>query len=102
MQYRIRRFGIHSTALTVAIMYFILALVIVPLVYLASRNAPGAGLPGFAFLLGPFIYAAFGYVFTAIGCWLYNIVAGWAGGVALTLEPDGAAAETAEPSGFRP
>jgi len=41
VQYRIRRFEIHSTALTVAIMYFVLAVLIVPIVYLASRNAPG-------------------------------------------------------------
>jgi len=87
VQYRIRRFEIHSTALTVAIMYFVLAVLIVPIVYLASRNAPGEALPGFAFVLGPFLYAVFGYVFAAIGCWLYNIVAGWVGGVAFTLEP---------------
>lgn len=93
MRYRIRRFEIHSTALTVAIMYFVLAVLIVPIVYLASRNAPGEALPGFVFVLGPFIYAVFGYVFAAIGCWLYNIVAGWSGGVALTLEPDGGGEE---------
>ena len=95
MQYRIRRFEIHSTALTVAILYFVLAVLIVPIVYLASRNAPGEALPGFTFVLGPFLYAVFGYVFAAIGCWLYNIVAGWAGGIALTLEPDGAGADPA-------
>lgn len=95
MQYRIRRFEIHLTALTVAILYFVLAVLIVPIVYLASRNAPGEALPGFTFVLGPFLYAVFGYVFAAIGCWLYNIVAGWSGGVALTLEPDGAGADPA-------
>ena len=95
MQYRIRRFEIHSTALTVAILYFVLAVLIVPIIYLASRNAPGEALPGFTFVLGPFLYAVFGYVFAAIGCWLYNIVAGWSGGVALTLEPDGAGADPA-------
>ncbi len=89
MEYRIRRFGIHSTALTVAIMYFVLAVLVLPIVYLASRGAPGEPLPGILFVLGPFLYAVFGYVFAAIGCWLYNIVAGWAGGVRLTLEPDG-------------
>jgi len=95
VQYRIRRFGIQSTALTVGIMYFIIALAIAPLFYLASRNAPtGEPLPGIAFVLGPFIYAVIGYVVTAIGCWLYNMIAGWSGGVSLTLEPDGAAEDT--------
>lgn len=93
MQYRIRRFEPHPTALTVAIVYFVLALVFVPIIYLTSRGAPGGSLPTMVFILGPFIYAVVSYVITAIACWLYNIVAGWAGGVALTLEPDGAGAE---------
>lgn len=91
MQYRIRRFGIQSTALTVGILYFVLALVLVPFFFLATRNVPSdQALPGIAFVLGPFFYAVIGYVFTAIGCWFYNLIAGWSGGIALTLEPDGA------------
>ncbi len=93
MQYRIRRFEIHSTALTVAIMYFVLALVFVPIVYFAMRSAPGGALPPISLVLAPFLYAVFGYVFSAIGCWLYNIVAGWSGGVAFTLEPGGGGEE---------
>ena len=88
MNYRIRRFGIASTALTMAIIYFVLGLVIAPLFYLATLNAPpDQKLPGLALILGPFIYAVFGYVFAAIGCLLYNVIAGWTGGVAFTLEP---------------
>jgi hypothetical protein len=96
VQYRIRRFGIQSTALTVGVLYFVLALLLAPLFYLASRNAPaGEALPGIAFVLGPFIYAVIGYVATAIGCWLYNLIAGWSGGISLTLEPDGGGADAA-------
>jgi hypothetical protein len=88
VNYRIRRFGIASTALTMALLYFVLACVIVPFVFLASMNAPpGQALPGLVFVLGPFVYAVIGYVFGAIGCWLYNIISGWTGGVAFTLEP---------------
>ena len=91
MQYRIRRFGIQSTALTVGIIYFFLALILVPLFYVASRNGPPEqALPGVAFVLGPFLYAAIGYLGTALGCWLYNMVAGWSGGVSMTLEQDAA------------
>lgn len=96
MQYRIRRFGIQSTALTAGVLYFVLALIIAPLFYLVSSNAPeGERLPGIAFVIGPFFYAVIGYVGTAIGCWLYNMIAGWSGGVSLTLEPEGAAADKA-------
>ena len=88
MNYRIRRFGVASTALTMALIYFVLGLVISPLIYMVSSNAPSSQrLPGLAFVLGPFLYAIFGYVFAAIGCGLYNIIAGWTGGVAFTLEP---------------
>ena len=88
MHYRIKRFGVASTALTVAILYFVLALFVSPLIYIVSANATGSQRPpGLMFVLGPFFYAAFGYVFAAIGCWLYNLTAGWTGGVALTLEP---------------
>jgi 4-hydroxybenzoate polyprenyltransferase len=91
LQYRIRRFGIQSTALTVGVLYFLLAWILVPLFYLASRNGPPEqALPGIAFVLGPFIYAVIGYLGTAIGCWLYNLVAGWSGGISLTLEQEGA------------
>ena len=91
MQYRIRRFGIQSTALTVGMLYFAIALLILPFFYAATRSAPpDRALPGIAFVLGPFIYAVIGYIGTAIGCWLYNLIAGWSGGVSLTLEQDGA------------
>ena len=91
MQYRIRRFGIQSAALTVGMLYFALALIFLPFFYMATRNAPaGQALPGIVFVLGPFIYAVIGYVVAALACWLYNLIAGWSGGVSLTLEQDGA------------
>jgi hypothetical protein len=88
VQYRLTRFGIHRTALIVAIIYFVLALVFVPILYLASRNAPnGSPFPTIVLIIGPICYGIFGYVFSAIGCWLYNLIASWVGGIELTLEP---------------
>ena len=87
MQYRIRRFGIQSTALTVGILYFLLSLLLLPIFYLATGGALAGSLPPITLVLIPFIYAVVGYVGSAIGCWLYNIVAGWSGGIAFTLEP---------------
>jgi hypothetical protein len=87
VQYRIRRFGIQSTALTVGILYFILALLLVPILYLATGGAATAAFPPVMLVLIPFIYAVVGYIVAAISCWLYNIVAGWSGGIAFTLEP---------------
>ena len=91
MRYRIKRFGAHSTASTVAILYFILALIVVPVVYFVSQANPNGKLPTIILILGPVGYAVFGYIMTAIMCWLYNLIASWSGGVAMTLEADEAA-----------
>jgi hypothetical protein len=69
------------------ILYFLLALLLVPILYVASGSALRATLPPVVLVLIPFIYAVVGYIVAAIACWLYNIVAGWSGGVAFTLEP---------------
>jgi len=36
-------------------------------------------------VLGVIGYGIFGYVFTALTAWIYNVVAGWTGGVEFTL-----------------
>jgi hypothetical protein len=69
------------------ILYFLLALLLVPILYVASGSALRATVPPAVLVLIPFIYAVVGYIVAAIACWLYNIVAGWSGGVAFTLEP---------------
>ena len=78
----------HSTASTVAILYFILGLIFVPIVYFAALANPTAKLPTITLVLVPVAYAVFGYIVTAIMCGLYNIIASWSGGVAMTLEAD--------------
>lgn len=87
MQYRLTRFGIQSTAIIVGLIYFVLAIVCVPIFYLIARNAPNGGLPGTVLVIGPVVYGIIGYVFTAIGCLLYNLIASWTGGMVLTMEP---------------
>jgi hypothetical protein len=71
----------------VALIYFVLALVCVPIFYVAMRNAPNGGIPAVAIFIAPVIYGIFGYLFTAIGCGLYNLIASWTGGMMFTLEP---------------
>ena len=87
MQYRLKQFGVHATALMIGLIYFVLAIVFIPIFYLAMRNAPNGGIPAVALVLGPVIYGFFGYLFTAIGCGLYNLIASWTGGMMFTLEP---------------
>jgi hypothetical protein len=96
---RIRRFGIVSTATVVAVLYAIVALCFVALLALfalfglavtpaETRGTFGAGVVGllvFGLLIVVF-YAITGWVFTAIACALYNLVAGWVGGIEMQVE----------------
>lgn len=41
--------------------------------------------PGIGLLVAmPFLYLIFGFIFTAIGAWVYNLVAKWVGGIEYT------------------
>jgi hypothetical protein len=68
-------------------LYFLLAVLLLPIFYFATGGAIRATMPTVTLVLIPFLYAVIGYIGSAIGCWLYNIVAGWSGGIAFTLEP---------------
>lgn len=87
MAQRIRRFGVGQTAKVMGVLYGLMALCLVPFFLLAAMFAPeqvGFGL-GFAVIL-PVIYAVLAYVFSAIACVIYNLVAGWTGGVEIMLD----------------
>ena len=91
MRQQIVRLSVHQTSKVLAALYALMGLVLVPfflVVGAASPEGAGFGL-GFALLL-PVIYGAFGYVFVALGCWLYNVVASRVGGIELVLAADGA------------
>jgi protein-S-isoprenylcysteine O-methyltransferase Ste14 len=85
MKHRIRRIDPMQAAKMATVIYLILGLVFVPFLMLASMAAPtGFGI-GFAIAM-PLMYAVFGFVFTLIGAFIYNLVAGWVGGVELELD----------------
>src|SRR5687768_8056121 len=100
---QIKSFGIFQTAKFVAILYFVIAAVILiiaaPFILLAGMFTsaqpgaePGSGgaMMGFglAFLVAaPFLYAIFAFLTTALTCWIYNLLAGRVGGIAIELQP---------------
>jgi hypothetical protein len=86
MPQQIRRFGVGQTAKVIGLLYALMGLIFVPVVLIASMyspNNPGFG-PGFALAL-PVMYGAIGFIFTAIGCAVYNVVAGFVGGIEVEL-----------------
>lgn len=87
MKYRVTRLSVHQTSKTMAFLYAVFGLVFLPIGVLVSLLAPQQEGPGLAFwLIFPVLYGVVGYMFIAIGCALYNVIAGFAGGVEATLE----------------
>jgi hypothetical protein len=88
---QIRRFGVGQTAKVVAVLYALMGLVFAPIFMITSMFAPketGFG-TGFAIAL-PIIYGVCGFIFTAIGCAVYNLVAGWVGGIEVDIDSSAA------------
>lgn len=87
MAQQIRRFGVGQTAKVIGVLYALMGLVFVPVFLIASMyspNKPAFG-AGFALVL-PIVYGALGFIFTAIGCAIYNFVAGLVGGIEVELD----------------
>ena len=91
--YRIRRFGVIKTSTVVAVMYVIViaafAVPIAILVVAFGRGDTAGGAAGVLVLglLAAVVYGVLGWVFTAIACALYNLAAGWVGGIEVQVEP---------------
>jgi cyanate permease len=85
---RLSSFSVGQTAKVLGVLYGLMGLIVVPFFLLAASFSPhrngGFGI-GFA-LVVPVIYGVFGFVFTAIGCALYNWVAGMVGGIEIKLD----------------
>lgn len=96
--YRIRRFGVTKTATTVAVLYMVvIAIFLVPfaLFFAAVGSAIPTGAGNASLDVGGIVvfglvvivfYGVATWVFTAISCALYNLVAGWVGGFEIQLD----------------
>ncbi len=93
--FRIRRFGIMKSATVVAVMYMlIVAIFVVPIALIALFVAPSQGLSAGAGVVGILTvgvvailgYGLLGWVFTALALALYNVAAGWVGGIEVQVE----------------
>jgi len=88
MRQQITRLAPVQTAKVMAALYGLMGFIFIPVAYFAMGFAPNEARPGGWFLiLVPLAYAAFGFVFVAIGCLLYNFVASFTGGVEVDIEP---------------
>jgi len=86
MKKQIIRVSPIQTAKVSAVLYFLLSIPLVAFMALSLAFSP-APKPelGLGFLiLFPILYLVFGFIFTAIAALLYNLAAGWVGGVEYT------------------
>lgn len=105
--FRIRRFNVIKTSNVVALIYMVVvAIIVVPFMLLFLFSAAfasasgGQVLGGLAFgLVAVVAYGLLGWVFTAIACAIYNLVAGWIGGIEVQVE---AVAPPAQPPLWMP
>jgi hypothetical protein len=89
---RIRRFSVIRTANVLAVIYFLVtAIFALPFALILAANpitftdqfgrtSSTSISPIFALFI-PFLYAGVGWVFTAIGCLIYNLAARFTGGI---------------------
>jgi hypothetical protein len=91
--YTIRRFSIMKTATVVAVMYVVIvAIFIIPFAILAvaagqSGSGAAGGISVLVFgLIAAVLYGVVGWVITAIACAVYNLAAGWVGGIEVQID----------------
>jgi hypothetical protein len=102
---RIKSVGVLSCAKMMGILYGSMGLLFIPFALIAglasmamqqSNSAGGGAVMGGAAIggaamlvlgiLAPFLYGAMGFVFGAIGAWIYNLIAKRLGGIEIQLE----------------
>lgn len=92
----LKRIGPMSFAKLSGMLYALLGFLFGAIYSLAAMA--GAAIPnsstgaGFGAIVGinaivifPILYGGFGFVLSLIGAWLYNLVAGWVGGIEMEL-----------------
>ncbi|SMD38325.1 hypothetical protein SAMN04488029_3746 [Reichenbachiella faecimaris] len=89
---RVKKFGVLQTAKVAAIIYvFISLIIILPFAMLGSMVSEEffpelADFGVVALLMVPIMYGVIGFIFTAIGCVIYNLIASFTGGIEIEME----------------
>lgn len=84
MKKQILSFSPIQTAKVFALLYFVMSIPLIGFMAISFAFSPAQN-PGIWFLVAmPFIYLIFGFVFTAVGALIYNLVAKWVGGIEYT------------------
>ena len=88
--HEIKSFKIFQTAKMIAVLYVIFGVVegVILANLIAHSHHPAPFKGTLTVLIGvPILFGVLGFIFTVIGCWLYNLVAARIGGIAFELTP---------------
>jgi len=89
MKYRLSKISILQTSKVAAVLYAAFGLIMVPfgclLLTIGSRDSNFPPFLGVFYLLAPLFYGVIGFISTAIMTWIYNLIAGWLGGIEFTM-----------------
>ncbi len=89
MVHRLSRISVGHTAKVAGLLYGLMGIILLPFFLLpAVLGAEDGGFPVAFGLALPILYGVFGYVFTALGCALYNWVARKVGGIEFNLDTE--------------
>ena len=85
--HRLSRISVGQTAKVLGLLYALIAVIFVPILYVATTVSPEEDSFGIGIaVMIPILYGLLGYVMTALGCALYNWVAGKVGGIEFSLD----------------
>lgn len=89
---RVKKFGVFQTANVVAIIYVLVSLIVIMPFAMIGSMLSEEFFPEFAdfglaaLLMIPIMYGFIGFIFTAIGCVVYNLIANFTGGIEIEME----------------
>jgi len=90
MKIQISRFSPHQNAKVFSILMAVVSLLFVVPMFIAfsfiplgvdARGNPVEPPPAFLVLVFPILYLVMGYIMVVIGCWLYNFISKYVGGI---------------------
>lgn len=87
MRKRISRIAPLQVGKVAAVFYAVFAIPMAAIMGIAGALAPVENAMPLGFVIAmPIGYVVFGFIFTALGAWLYNVIAKWTGGIEFETE----------------
>lgn len=73
-----------QTAKVFAVLYFLMSLPFVAMMAVMFSFSESHAPSPIMLIIFPFFYLIFGFIFTVIAAWIYNLAASWVGGIEYT------------------